>query len=712
MTLVIAALAGAVLASLGRADRCSGSEQADFFERKIRPVLIAHCYECHAGDSDPIQGGLRLDDPQSMLRGGDTGAAVMPGNPDKSLLLSAIRYDGLEMPPKGPLEEHVVRDFETWIKLGAVDPRDNLNRADASPPPKEQTTDWKSARKFWAFQPPVRSDPPKTFDPNWNRRLIDPFVLSKLERAGLSPNPPADKSDFVRRVSFDLTGLPPSAEIVESYLLDNRPGAKKRLIDRLLATPDHAQRWTRLWLDVARYAEDQAHKVGDNDSLTYPNAYLYRDWVIDALAADMPYDDFIRMQLAADMLDPSDKDSHLALGFIGLGPKYYRRNSPEVMADEWEDRIDTVTRGLLGLTVACARCHDHKYDPISSSDYYGLAGVFASTEMFNRPLNESVEVAKDQAKSPKDAAHIVRDGKPQDVHLMIRGDVNQKGPLVERRFPQVFGEPVVRFDQGSGRADLAEAIVDRNNPLTARVIVNRIWRQFFGTGLVTTPSNFGNLGARPSHPELLDDLSARFMEQGWSLKWLQREIVLSAAYGQSSQVDPKKVSIDPSNRWLWRVPRRRLGIEAYRDALLVASGRLEHQVGGKSIQPDEPDSRRRTIYSEISRMDLNPLLARFDFPDPNAHSPMRFETITPLQKMFLLNSPFLVHQARTLAQRLERHGGSYQSKIQHAYKLLWSREPTTQELTLGETFVNQELPEVWTHYAQALLVSNEMFLLD
>jgi hypothetical protein len=295
---------------------------------------------------------------------------------------------------------------------------------------------------------------------------------------------------------------------------------------------------------------------------------------------------------------------------------------------------------------------------------------------------------------------------------MIRGDVNNLGPVVERRFLQVFGEPMLPLNRGSGRAELAEAIVDRRNPLTARVIVNRIWNQFFGRPLVSTPSNFGSLGAKPSHPQLLDDLAVRFMEQGWSLKWLQREIVLSEAYGQSSDVDPHKALVDPENHLIWRVPRRRLGIEAYRDSLLFVSGRLEHRVGGKSIQPDEPESRRRTLYSEVSRMDLNPLLARFDFPDPNAHSAMRFETTTPLQKLFLLNSPFLVEQADALALRLAQHGDSHRERIEYAYQLLWSRKPTPEELELAEAFVSQQVTEVWPQYAQALLISNEMLMVD
>jgi hypothetical protein len=537
-------------------------------------------------------------------------------------------------------------------------------------------------------------------------------VLAGLEQAGIEPNPPADKIEFIRRVTFDLTGLPPTPDTVEAYLQDQRPGAKQRLIDRLLGSADHAQRWTRLWLDVARYAEDQAHKVGDDDALIYPNAYRYRDWIIEAMAADLPYDDFLRLQLAADLIDPSDAESHLALGFLGLGPKYYNRGNPEVMADEWEDRIDTVTRGLLGLTVACARCHDHKYDPIAMSDYYALAGIFASTEMFNRPLNDSVEKKNDQAKEPKDAVHIVRDGKVQDVNLMIRGDVKNPGPIVKRRFLQIISDPAVAIEDTSGREKLAEAITDRGNPLTARVIVNRVWHQFFGRPLVATPSNFGALGSPPSHPELLDRLAVEFMDQGWSLKWLQREIATSEAYAQSSLLDAAKESIDPENLLIWRVPPRRMGIEAYRDTLLFVSGRLDPQVGGKSIQPDDPESRRRTLYSEVSRMELNALLARFDFPDPNAHSAMRFETTTPLQKLFLLNSPFVLRQADALAEQLQQHGGSRQSKIEYAYQLLWSRQPTSEELQYAEDFVSADSQDVWTQYAQALLISNEMFIVD
>ncbi|MEM1069822.1 MAG: PSD1 and planctomycete cytochrome C domain-containing protein [Planctomycetota bacterium] len=696
------------LALLAVCSQATANEADDFFEKKIRPVLVEHCFDCHAGEADVIQGGLRLDDRDAMRRGGDSGAGVIPGKPGESLLLTAMRYDDLEMPPDGRLSAEILADFETWIRLGAHDPRDSKGEVVTEP----ESIDWEGVRNQWAYQPPQRHRPPTVQNRSWSSNAIDPFVLARLEAEELEPGPEADPIVFIRRLSFDLRGLPPTPEEVDEFIHDASPRAKANLIDRFLSSPQHAERWTRMWLDVARYAEDQAHKVGSNDSLIYPNAYRYRNWVIDAFAQDLSYDEFVRMQLAADHYNPDHPEMHLALGFLGLGPKYYRRNSPEVMADEWEDRVDTVSRGLLGLTVACARCHDHKYDPIPTEDYYALAGVFASTEMFNRPLPEKESGGNGQAKKPVDAVHIVRDGTPKDLNVMIRGDVNRKGDVVPRRFLTVLSSTPKPLGNLSGRGDLAEAIVSDENPLTARVIVNRVWREFFGRGLVDTPSNFGALGSEPSHPQLLDDLARRFMDNDWSLKWLHREIALSSAYGQSSDVRPNPVAVDPENRFLWRVPRRRLSVEAYRDAILSVAGRLDQQVGGPSLQPDEPSSSRRTVYSEISRMDLNPMLARFDFPDPNNHSAGRFETTTPLQKLFLLNSPFLVHQADSLASRLKTYGGSYRSRIEFAYRLLYGRMPTEREMQLGESFVASGEATAWSQYAQTLLISNEMFLVD
>ena len=686
------------------------SEPADFFERKIRPVLIEHCYECHAGDADLIQGGLRLDHPDGMMRGGDSGAAVMPGEPDKSLLLTAIRYDELQMPPSGPLDENIVRDFERWIETGAVDPRD------ADPgllPASKVEIDWESAKQFWSFQPPRQHAAPRTETSGWASNKIDSFVLARLEDAGLAPNPSATRETLLRRLSFDLIGLPPTPEQVDAYVNDDKPNATQRVVDRLLASPAGGERWARLWLDIVRFAEDQAHQVGGNTSLTYPNAYLYRDWVVNALATDMPYDDFVRMQLAADLIAPEETESHVALGLLGLGPKYYRRNDPEVMADEWEDRIDTVSRGLLGLTVACARCHDHKFDPIPTSDYYALAGVFAGTEMFNRPIGDAETGKGGEAKSEAEAMHIVREGKPVDLNVMVRGDVNQRGPIAPRAFLTILSSKTPKaLTRGSGRGDLADAMTDQSNPLTARVMVNRVWHQLLGSPLVGTPSNFGQFGQAPTHPQLLDDLASRFMDNGWSLKWLQREIVLSSTYQQSSAIDPVKQSRDPENRWLSRIPRRRLSIEAYRDAVLSVAGRIDHRVGGKSIHPDKPDSSRRTLYSEVSRLKLNPMLARFDFPDPNAHSSGRYETTTPLQKLFLLNSPFWMVQSESLAQQILRDATTTDEQITIAYRRLFSRAPTERELALGRSFVGNGQADLWAQYMQTLLISNEMFMLD
>lgn len=691
----------------------AASNEVEFFEKKIRPVLVERCYECHSTNADSVKGGLLLDSRDSSRKGGDSGAAIVPGNLDESLVLSALRYESFEMPPDGKLSDAVIADFEKWIKAGAHDPRD------ASPSKSAAAEiDWNEARKFWAFQPPIRHMVPALRTDAAVQRHIDRFVIVKLDEAGIAPNPEADRRTLIRRVTFDLIGLPPAPEEITAFLDDDSPQAYGRLVDRLLASPHYGERWARMWLDVSRYAEDQAHIVGNNTSLCYPNAHFYRDWVINALNSDMPYDTFVREQLAADLIDPQDKARHIALGFIGLGPKYYRRSDPEVMAEEWEDRVDIVTRGLLGITVACARCHDHKYDPFETEDYYALAGVFASTEMFNRPLDDKREKNKDgQAKKPEEAVHIVRDKQPQDLHVHIRGNVKKQGPLTKRRFLRVVstGEPQP-FTRGSGRLELANEIVSRSNPLTARVIVNRVWALHFGRPLVGTPSNFGSLGERPTHPMLLDDLAVRFMDADWSLKWLQREIVLSATYRQASTIDASKQEIDPSNSLLWRMNRRRLGVEPWRDALLAVAGQLESQVGGKSIKPQDPNERRRTMYSYISRLELDSMLAMFDFPDPNAHSPTRVETTTPLQKLFVLNSPFMVKQAESLADQLITSTGDDSERIRFAYEALYGRPPHEDEIVLGLEFLSgcgedDDLGR-WTQYTQVLLASNEMLMID
>ncbi|MFO0898093.1 MAG: PSD1 and planctomycete cytochrome C domain-containing protein [Pirellulales bacterium] len=692
---------------------------AEFFEQKIRPVLVERCYACHSAEADEPSGGLRLDSREAARAGGDSGPAVAPGDAQSSLLLSAMRYEGLEMPPDGKLPERVVADFQTWIEQGAIDPRDD---APATTPPQPAQLDIASGKQFWAFQPPRAQPLPEVKQAAWPQRRIDRFVLARLETHGLAPAAPADRRTLIRRVSFDLTGLPATSEEVERFVADHAPDAYARLVDRLLASPHYGERLARLWLDVARYAEDQAHIVGDDRSLCYPNAHRYRDWVIAAFNRDLPYDQFVKLQLAADLIEPGSSANLAALGFLGLGPKYYDRRNPAVQAEEWDDRVDTVTRGLLGLTVSCARCHDHKFDPIPTGDYYALAGVFAGTEMYNRPLNAAAELnERGQAKKSEEAEHVVREGAPRDLPIYIRGNVENHGPVAPRRFLQVLsvGQPAA-LNHGSGRRDLAEAIVSRGNPLAARVIVNRIWALNFGRPLVATPSNFGHSGELPSHPELLDDLAVQFMQHGWSLKWLERELVLSATYQQASQADAAALAADPENRWLGRMNRRRLGVEAWRDAVLAAAGKLEPGVGGPSIDPLDPAQTRRTLYAAVSRLELNRLLALFDYPDPNLHADRRLETTTPLQKLFVLNSPFLVAQAKAVAERTAPAEGESSldsaGQVDAVYRAVLGRAPTDDERALAVTFVARadakDPPGAWRELAHVLLASNEFLFID
>lgn len=692
---------GTTFYSVSRAD-----EEVDFFESKIRPVLIEHCYQCHSQEYGLSKGGLALDSREGIRRGGESGAAVVPHQPQDSLLLEAIRYESFEMPPKTRLSAEVIANFEKWISNGAVDPRDAV-KVPVQQREKAEI-DWDQERQFWAFTPPQPADT------NPGEHRIDRLIAARYDEHNLHSVPPADPRTLLRRIFFDLTGLPPTATEVEEFTAAvqvDKAQAVQAVVDRLLASPRYGEKWAALWLDLSRYAEDQAHIVGNNKELFFPNAYRYRDWVISALNSDLPYDDFIRLQLAADLVTPDDPSDDVALGFIGLGPKYYRRNSPEVMADEWEDRVDVVSRGLLGLTVACARCHDHKYDPIPTEDYYALAGVFASTEMWNRPLTDEVEAQKNgHAKQPEESLHVIRDQNIRDLNVLIRGDVNSHGEIVPRRFLQILcastPEP---FTDGSGRRELADQIATRENPLTARVIVNRIWAAYFGNPIVGTPSNFGELGERPTHPQLLDDLAVGLMENDWSLKWLHREIVTSQTYQLSSHTNRELAAADEANRWLARMNRRRLTVEQWRDALLQVAGRLDEQIGGPSIIPDEPANGRRTVYSERSRFQLNSMLALFDFPDPNAHAARRAETTTPLQKLFVLNHPWMLTMCAAVADRCRSENDDLRVQIESVYQLLFQRLPSQDELRLGERYIaHADLDS----FVQILVASNEFLILD
>jgi hypothetical protein len=567
-------------------------------------------------------------------------------------------------------------------------------------------------KDFWSFKAPIKPTIPQVKHKEWVRQPLDLFILAKLEGSNLAPAPEAEKRILIRRVSLDLTGLPPTPREVEEFLIDESSDAYQRLVNRLLGSRRFGERLASLWLPLARYAEDQAHQVGSDTSMFYPNAYRYRDWVVDAFNRDLPYDDFVKLQLAGDKLDrPEDLP---ALGFLGLGPKYYNRNRLEVQADEWEDRVDTVSRTFLGLTVACARCHDHKFDPIPAADYYSLAGVFASTKMVNKTPDGKILDGKVKAEEmPPGTLHIVEDGEVKDLNIFIRGNVERKGPVAERHFLQVLSEEQPRrFATGSGRRELAESIASRENPLTARVFVNRVWASFFGRGLVQTPSNFGHTGMAPTHPELLDDLAIRFMENRWSVKELVREFVLSATYRQSSR--PLNPEADPSNALFSHMPRRRLSIEQWRDAILYASGELDWQLG-KSLELDDPANLRRTLYGRISRLKLNDLLMQFDYPDANVHAEQRAVTTTAMQKLFMINSPFMIQRASALSARLEKEACEEEERVEHAYKLLFGRTASNAERSAALEFL-EEAPGAelssWEQYAQVLLASNEMLYVD
>ena len=590
------------------------------FERKIRPLLSKHCYECHSAEAKPVHGGLRLDTEAGLKQGGDSGPVLEQGQPDKSLLIEVLRYkDDIQMPPAGKLSDAEVAEFVRWVREGAPVPPTREAARKVS-----REIDFDQGRKFWSFQPV--QEHPQSPRSDWVRTRTDAFVLKAMRREGLSPAPPADRATLIRRLYFDLIGLPPSPEEVREFIRDDSPTAYERLVERLLASPQYGERWARMWLDKARYTDKTAGWLNNTG-----DAHLYRDWVVRAFNEDLPYDEFVHRQLATDLMPQTGPEDLPALGFISLSPTYWKELKlpceiiKVIVADEWEERVDAVSRTFLGLTVACARCHDHKFDPISSEDYYALAGVFASCRRAERaivpesqyaPVREAKEKVKkleaELARLKKETPHpkekleelrskiedvksstplydlplanamseeslyVVRAGKtpqegtkleyrpgPRDLPLFVRGDPNRPGPIVPRRFPTVLsqgGSPKL-FQNGSGRLELARAMTTDAAPLAARVIVNRIWLEHFGRGIVDTPSNFGEQGARPTHPELLDDLAARLIAGGWSMKDLHREIVLSSTWRQSSAIEEAKQKADPENRWLARMNRRRLDFE-------------------------------------------------------------------------------------------------------------------------------------------------------
>jgi len=651
----------------------------------------------------------------------------------------------------------------------------------------------------WALSAVQPIQPPQVENRSQVRGPLDRFILAALEKRNLRPNRAATRRQLIRRVSFDLTGLPPTAEQVAEFLADPSPGAYERLVDRLLASPRYGERWARHWLDLARYAYDQAHQLG---VMPKAAAWRYRDWVVAALNRDLPYDRFLVLQLAADQLQDetavATAGDWAALGFLALGPVYYKKNdAARAMAEEIDDRVDVVTRTMLGMTVSCARCHDHPHDPIPTADYYSLAGVFASSRQVEIPhggrgevrryydwrrrmavaanelqdflngerdrllagtnpggavgrriddsqrtqlllddspetvvrllppdrkqqyrsLRQRIEAVRSRAPERAPIMHAVVDGQVRDLAILDRGNPRQPLGHVPRRFLQaIAGEVRPPYRRGSGRLELARDITDPGNPLTARVIVNRLWQHHFGRGIVATPSNFGARGARPTHPRLLDYLANRLIESGWSLKAVQREIVLSAAYRRSSDHQADGGAVDPENRLLWRQRRRRLEIEPLRDAMLAVSGQLDGRIGGPGLELTDALHRRRTIYTRISRSRLNQTLELFDFPDPNVHAAVRSHTLGPQQQLYLLNSPWIQERAKQLAARAGAKHSTFKARIGWLYITLFAREPTVEELAIAQKYLSQrgskDLDTAWQQYAHALLISNESLFVD
>lgn len=759
--------------------RVATAEETEFFEKNVRPVLAKHCYSCHSRKAKTLHASLKLDSAHDLAKGGDSGTLLVPGNPDASLLIQAIRYGkdaDYQMPPKGRMSDQEIAILTEWVQRGGFHPADSVS----NPQPVSEI-DIAAARNFWSFRPAQEQPLPTVSQSDWARQRLDHFVLAAMERENLSPTPEAERSRLLRRLSFDLIGLPPTPEEVAAFVEDKSPNAYERQVERLLASPHFGERWGRHWLDLARYTDRTASWLDSTGE-----AHLYRDWVVQAMNEDMPYDQFIHRQLATDLMPETGPEDTPALGFLGLSPNYWKELKlpaeiiKVIVADEWEERIDAVSRTFLGLTVACARCHDHKFDPITSEDYYALAGVIASSRIRARPtiddeLFAPVQAAREEVqklekeltalkkmkplpeadiaaltakikqvkestphydtpmapavvdealfverkgKTPQEGTELIYRPEARDLNLFIRGNPNRLGEVIPRRFLAVLsaGEPTP-FKQGSGRLELAESLTRDAASLTARVMVNRIWLAHFGQGLVATPSNFGQSGERPSHPELLDDLAARFMTSGWSLKKLHREIVLSATYRQSSRSDIAQVEQDPDNRWLARMNRRRLDVEAWRDAMLAATGELDRTLGGPSIELTDAKNIRRTIYSTIHRREMSTMLLMHDFPDPTAHSSKRQNTTTALQGLYALNGPLFLDRAEALAKRLATDfPNDDTARIHHVYRLLYSREPTSREVEIGLAFLgettNLERETAWMQYSHVLLAANEFLFVD
>ncbi|MGY8690476.1 MAG: PSD1 and planctomycete cytochrome C domain-containing protein, partial [Verrucomicrobiales bacterium] len=680
----------------------------------------------------------------------DTGPAVVPGDPEKSPIIEAVRYrnEDMAMPPKGKLPDSEIAILTEWVAQGAdwpgVDP-DSL----ASLTETEEPYDWeKFRREHWSFRPVTKSDLPEVSVPTWPKGEIDHFILAKLDAEKMRPNEAASKRMLVRRAYLDLIGLPPTTDQVQAFLKDEDPDAFAKVVDTLLESEHYGERWARHWLDVARYSDGLG---GFLDNKPLPKAWRYRDWVVQALNRDMPYNEFVTRQIAGDMIE--GETDPLGTGFFVVGPTYQSDGGdPEAVAqaeaETLSDRVDTFSRAFLGLTAACARCHDHKFDPITIKDYYAIAGIFRNSRLVEEPVvpQEEVDAYKAGQKAIKDQndrvkkwldhagkdlgeknhkkiekalteeakvllealreeldrlkksappkyeyAHVLSEAGDANMHVALRGDLRKKGELVPRRFVQILaGDEPVPYEHGSGRLELARSVTNPSNPLTPRVIVNRVWQWHFGKALVRTPSNFGVLGDKPTHPMLLDWLAADFVAHGWSLKRLHGQILLSSTWQMSSAFDQKKFDRDGGNRFLWRMNPRKLEAESWRDTLLAVTGELDRTLGGVSVN-EILESNRRTLYATVSRngdrLVSDEFLRLFDFPAPRSTSAARAVSTVPQQYLFMMNSAFMKARAQSLGKALAHEAGELTARIDAAYERLYSRPAEPEEIALGQAWL-------------------------
>jgi hypothetical protein len=869
------------------ADPKPAADAIEFFEKQVRPVLADHCYACHGPKKQSA--GLRLDTKAAISKGSENGPVIVPGEPAKSTLVRAVRHEGdLKMPPKSKLPAQAIEALAAWVKAGAPYPDDAAPVADP-------------AKTHWAFQPVQDRKPPATRNPAGHP--IDQFVLGKLEEKGLALSPRADRRTLIRRATYDLTGLLPSPQEVEAFLNDPSPTAYEKLVDRLLDSPHYGEQQARHWMDLARYSDTKGYVFQEDRN--YPFAYTYRDWLIRSFNQDLPYDKFILYQLAADRIVQDDKANLAAMGFLTVGRRFL--NNPHDIID---DRLDVTFRTFQGLTITCARCHDHKYDPIPMKDYYSLYGVFASSQeprdlplieepkdtpelrAFEAELRKREDVVRqasekllaeysaklrtptaiaDYLRAARDArgtergqltaladerkliaaviaswknyldtkakadpvfgpfrafaavsdadfaakltatieklrsekapeaillaiekkkpasfgdvcsvygnllaipgdnkalAAVLGPGGPLDFDertfervinpkerddlraqkrkvdewrarspvaparamvmtettpttpvVFLRGNPNNRGPQVPRQFLELLaGKDRKPFVDGSGRFEMAKSITNPGNPLTARVMVNRVWGHLFAQGLVRTPSDFGVRSDSPTHPELLDWLAVQFVQTGWSVKKLHRLIVTSQTYQQASSAPESLAKLDPENRLLGRMTRKRLTFEGFRDGLLQTAGRLDAKVGGRSVDLfREPYAARRAVYGFIDRQNLPGTFRSFDMALPDTHAPQRFTTTVPQQALFLMNSPFVIEQAKALAARTSE--GEAAKRVEDLYQFAHARRPTAEETAAALDFVNSSADPAaklnpWEQLAQVLLLSNEFAFVD